>query len=179
MIDEIDDAIAAAGIDPDRQYDAEELGELLRLTVAQYRQFKIVTGKFPASFRPSGLTRREAKAIRDEVNRPARTIAERKRRMAKSAAKLAIIQTVADLDCRASAVYTVLTDRYQTMLQLMNALARSPAFRRADGKCPLAGASLKKAIQRVLEKLVAAGRVEIKRDLYKTGLPMDLFRRRQ
>jgi hypothetical protein len=180
MTDEIDDAIAAAGVDLGRQYDAEELGKLLRLTVAQYRHFKTATGKFPASFLPDGLTRREAKAVRDEVNRPARSAAERKRRMAKAAAKVAILQTVADLDCRQSAVFETLEiDRWKTVLQLSKLLKDVPAFQRADGKRQLHGNSLRIAILRILRRLVLAGRVETKRDLYRTGLPMDLFRRRQ
>lgn len=174
MTDEIDDAIAAAGVDLGRQYDAKELGKLLRLTVAQYRHFKIATGKFPASFLPDGLTRREAKAVRDEVNRPARTAAERKRRMAKAAAKVAILQTVADLDCRQSAVFETLeTDRWKTVLQLSKLLKDVPAFHRADGKRQLGGNSLRVAILRELKKPGLADRVEKRQRRHTNGLTMD------
>jgi hypothetical protein len=95
--------------------------------------------------------------------------------MAKAAAKVAILQTVTDLDCRQSAVHTMLDiDRWKSALQLskLKPLMHSPAFQ------PLAGLSLKKAIRRVLDKLVASGRAETKQERSKNGPQMDLFRRR-
>jgi hypothetical protein len=171
--EQIDAAIAAAGIDVTRAYGAQELGKLLNLTVAEYLRFKVITGCFPSSFTPADRTRRQAKAIRDEFNRPARTAAEHQRRVALAADKAGRVQTVADLDCRASAIHTILdVDRWKTALQLSKLLKHSPAFQ------PLAGRSLKWAVQRVLGKLVASGRVETKRERSRNGLPMDLFRRR-
>jgi hypothetical protein len=172
MTDEIDDAIAAWGIDPGRLYDQVQLGEKLRLTVAEYLQFKKLTGSFPSAFIPAGLTKRGAKAIRDEFNRPERNADERKRKAAKAADRADCVQKVADLDCRASAVFTMLTDKWKPAHQLAKTLKHSPAFQ------PLSGPSLKKAIQRVLDKLVASGRVEMTRDRSKNGLPMNLFRLR-
>jgi hypothetical protein len=167
-------------IDRGRLYlDRELLGADVRATVEEYLQFKAKTKSFPSSFIPAGLDERQAKAIRDKVTRPARTAAEGKRKQAKAAAKVATGQTVADLDCRASAVYLVLTDQPQTMVEIMDKLAYAPAFRTADGKGLLTGGSLKKAIQRVLKEPSLAARVELKRDRLKNGRPMYLFRRRQ
>jgi hypothetical protein len=175
----ITDAIAAVGIHLDLQYDSLELGKRIGLTEAEYRQFKLITTKFPGSFLPAGLTRQEAKAIRNEVNRPGRNAAERERRQANAADKATRMQNVADIDCRMSAIYTVLTDQPQTMREMMKALARSPAFRMTDGKSLLTGGSLKKAIQRALKEATLAARVEIKRDRYKNGRPIYLFSRGQ
>jgi hypothetical protein len=165
-------------IDRGRLYRArEELGADLGVTVGEYLQFK-TTKSFPSSFIPAGLDERQAKAIRDKVTRPARAAAESKRKQAKAAAKVATRQTVADLDCRASAVYLVLTDQPQTLVELMKALTGLPAFRRADGKGPLTGNSLRVAILRELRKPALAGRVEKTQIKHANGLTMDLYRRR-
>jgi hypothetical protein len=72
-----------------------------------------------------------------------------------------------------------LTDQPQTMVEIMDKVARSPAFRTADGNSLLTGGSLKKAIQRAFKEPTLAARVEIRRDWLKNGRPIDLFRRRQ
>jgi hypothetical protein len=167
------------GVDHGRFYgNAAELGRDAKLTEIEYRQLKTELGYFPEVW-PAGFSKNQAKAIRNEVNRPVRNAAERKRKQALAADKAARVQMVADLDCRQSAILVLLTDQYQTVLELMEALAPSPAFRRADGKGLLAGSSLRVAILRELRKPALAGRVEIKRDRYRNGRPMLLIRRRQ
>ena len=170
---QIDAAIAAAGIDVDRDYNAQELGKLLNLSVAQYLHFKIATNRFPSSFTPCDLTKLEAKNLRDDFNRPARTAREHERRMALAADEADRAKTAADLDCRQSAIHARLdTKRWKSAFQLSKLLKGVPAFQ------PLAGPSLKRAVQRVLWKLVTKGWAETKRERSKNGLPMDLFRRR-
>jgi hypothetical protein len=167
------------GVDHNRLYDdALELGRDANVTALDYRQLKTVLGRFPV-FKPAGFSQEQAKALRDEINRPARAAAERKRKQAKAAAKVATTQTVADLDCRASAIYMVLTDQPQTMVEIMDKVARSPAFRTANGNSLLTGHCLRVAILRELKKPALAGRVEIKRGRYKNGRPMMLIGRRQ
>jgi hypothetical protein len=166
-------------LDRGRLYlDREQLGADLRATVEEYLQFKAKEKRFPSSFIPGSLTERQAKAIQYKVNRPVRTAAESKRKQAKAAAKVATRQTVA-VDCRASAVYLVLTDQPQTMVEIMDKLACSPAFRTVDGSSLLTGGSLKKAIQRAFKEKALAARLEIKRDRLKNGRPLHLFWRRR
>jgi hypothetical protein len=162
------------GVKLDRPHDGLELGIELGHKPAEYQQLKIMLGCFPV-FLPAGFSREEAKKFRDDFNRPRRTAEKRRSRKAERAEKADQVQTVAEVHCRASAIYTVLTDQYQTM----DKVACSPAFRTADGNSLLTGDSLKKAIRRALKEPTLAARVEIKRDRLKNGRPMDLFRRRQ
>jgi hypothetical protein len=167
-------------IDRGRLYlDRELLGADLRATVEEYLQFKAKEKHFPSSFIPAGHDERQAKAIRDEFNRPRKNKAEREYKAAKAAAKVATMQTVADLDCRSSAIYAALTDQPQTLVDLMKALAGLPTFRRADGKGQLTGNSLRVAILRELRKPALAGLVEKMQIKHANGLTMDLYRRRR
>jgi hypothetical protein len=159
---------------------AAKLGNDAKLTELEYRQLKEVLGAFPFAW-PEGYSRDQAKAIRDEVNRPLQTAAKRRRRQAERADEAARVQTVAVVHRRSSAIWSVLTyPRYQTVRELMQVVmkALAPSFRTADGEGLLTGVSLKKAIQRELKKPDLADRVEAKREHYRNGRPMDLFRRR-
>jgi hypothetical protein len=161
--------VADLGVNLERLHDGLELGLELGLTLAEYQQLKKQLGCFP-DFKPAGLTKDQAKAIRDDFNRPAKAAARAKRRAAIAADKAHCLATVADPDCRVRAVHTMLDiNRWKTALQLSKLLKHSPAFQ------PLAGRSLKMAVQRALGKLVNSGRAKVKRERSKNGRPMDLF----
>jgi hypothetical protein len=170
-----------AGVDYQRFYRyAAELGSDAKLTEPEYRQLRAELGRFPDAW-PEG-SKDQAKAIRREINLPLQAAAKRKRRAALAADQADRMATVAVVHCRASAIYTVLTyPRYQTMLEVMKGLSKAlaPSFRTTDGKGLLTRDSLKKAIQRELKKPDLADRVETKRERYRNGLPIDLFRRRR
>jgi hypothetical protein len=159
-------------VDRSRLYqDREELGADLGVTVEEYLQVKAETGSFPSSFIPAGLDERQAKAIRDDFNRPGRTKAKSKSRKANH------VQMVAYLDCRASATSETLTDQPQTVRQIMAKMAGVNAFLSVGTKRPLTGGSLKKALQRTLDELVRAGRAQRISSRHLKGLPMKLYRR--
>lgn len=161
------------GVDYGRLYDdVVELGKNAKVTVAEYRQYKIATGAFPAKFLPAGRTKREAKAIQNEFNRPARTAAELKRRQAKDDKAE---QTFGGLNPRASAIYMALT-KPKTISQIATGLRRHPAFLTSSGD-RLDERSLKRTIQRLLDGALA-DRVDVTRTRHKNGWEMDMFRRR-
>jgi hypothetical protein len=139
------------GVQLDHPHDGLELGIEHELKPAEYQRLKIMLGCFP-EFLPAGFSKDQAKAFRDDFNRPGKTAAERKRKQEKAAAKVATMQKVADLDCRASGIYMVLTDQPQAMVEIMDKVACSPAFRTADGNSLLTGHCLRVAILRELKK---------------------------
>jgi hypothetical protein len=161
------------GVELDSPRDGEELGIELELTTDEYLQLRGMLGRFPV-FLPAELSKDQAKKLRDDFNRPGRTAAKAKQRAAADRA------SVADLDCRSSAIWTVLTyPRFQSVVEIMKAVAKSASFRTADGNGVLSGPSLRVTILRELKKSELADRVETKLETHRRGMPMLLFRRQK
>jgi hypothetical protein len=83
-----------------------------------------------------------------------------------------------DLDCRFSAILTLLSYKYQTIGHLMKSLERHKAFEMPNGK-PLRQNSLRVAILRCLKKDVLARQIDIVSEVEKHGKTRLLIRRRQ
>jgi hypothetical protein len=167
------------GVDLDSSRDGEELGMELELTTDEYLHLRTMLGRFPA-FLPAELTKDQAKTLRDDFNRPGRTAAKAKQRAAAAAEKASRAQSAADLDCRSSAIWTVLTyPRFQSVAEIMKVVAKTASFRTADGNGVLAGQSLRVTILRELKKPELADRVEVKLERTRNGLPVHLFRRQK
>jgi hypothetical protein len=171
----LDRELMIMGIDPSELYhDPVELGIRSDFTIEEEIHLKETTGKFPSSLFPSSCTREETQRRRQKYNAPIRAAQQAKRRAVKRA-RLAI---AAGLDCRASALRTLLSAEWITMKELIKGLGRSPAFRRRDGAVALTGNSLKKAILRELKKPGLRREVETAKRQEKHGLTMYLFRLR-
>jgi hypothetical protein len=98
------------------------------------------------------------KEDRMERHRPLRAAAAAQRRAAARARKI----SAADLDDRASAIWTVLTaDRWHTVTDIMRAVAGCEAFHRPDGRPFPKGHSLRVAVLRELQKAPLKAMIEI------------------
>jgi hypothetical protein len=162
------------GVNHNRLYgDALELGRDAKLTALEYQRLKIMLGRFPVA-KPEGFSMEQAKALRDDFNRAGRTEAKRRSRQATTKAKAAQVQTIGDLNPRASAILLVLS-KPRTISQMAKVLRRHPAFLSSGNW--LTERSLKRAIQRELDASLA-DRVEVTRDQHKNGWQMAVFRRR-
>jgi hypothetical protein len=187
---------AESGIDLRRLYDPGELGILIEFTAQEDERFAtdpigrpekwylrrghpviLSPTRFPKRLRPAGATKDQTIERRKMFNRQKRAAAERRRRAEKGAAKHLKLQQAAELDCRKSAIFTVLSDEWMTIKDLMKALASSPAFMTPDRKL-LTGDSLRHAIARELERPDLLREIETVHKFHKNGFPVKLIRRR-
>jgi hypothetical protein len=184
------------GIDIGHLYDPVELGVLVQFTVEEDGRFatdpmgrrekryrrkgRVVVSRparFPTRLMPSGFTKKQTVERRKKFSRPKRTAAERSRRAANRAAKLAMVQKAANLTCRKSAILTVLSHNWMTLRELMAVLIGSPPFLTTDGQT-LAGDSLRKAIAREVDKPDLNSMIEMTETIQKNRFPEKRFRRR-
>lgn len=168
---EIERAIADGGW-PDS--DGRHLGRIIDFTFADYQTYGRVEGRHPSTIRPIDATQTEIDDYLREFHRPRKREALRQRR-AEQAAKR---QLAGDLDCRSSAIWTVLTDKSRPLSQIMGDLRGGDAFRKPNDR-PLTGNSLRKAILAKLKSRELADRIDITTVTEKHGKPMFLVRRRQ
>jgi hypothetical protein len=144
-----------SGIDLGALYDPAELGVLVEFTVEEdgrfatdpigrtekryFRKGRPVVSpatQFPKRLIPAGFTKEQAKERRKVFNRPKRAAAERRRKAEARAARELRLQQAADLSCRKSAIFTVLSDQWMTIRDIAEALAKSPAFMTPDRSAP-------------------------------------------
>jgi hypothetical protein len=126
-----------------------------------YKQIGAATRRHPSTLRPTDATKAEIEAYLKAFHRPRKAAARHKRYAERRATEAAQREQADNLDCRSSAILTVLTDTPQPISRIMKAVARSNAFRARDGKRFLTGDSLSKAIRRELEKPVLAALIEV------------------
>jgi hypothetical protein len=138
-----------------------------------YKRIGAATGRHPSTLQPIDATEAERKAYLKDFQRPRKNAAKRDR----DAKRRAAIELAGDLDCRRSAIYFVLDDKWRTVAEIMRAVGRSAAFRTPDGKRFLTGGSLSKAIRRELEHPAFAPMIEIAKRTGKRGLIEKLIRR--
>jgi hypothetical protein len=185
------------GIDIGHLYDPVELGVLVQFTVEEDGRFatdpmgrrekryrrkgRVVVSRaarFPTRLMPAGFTKKQTVERRKKFSRPKRTAVERSRRAENRAAKLAMVQKAANLTCRKSAIFTVLShNKWMTLRELMAVLIGSPPFLTTDGQA-LTGNSLRKAIARELDKPDLNSMIEMMETIQKNRLPEKRFRRR-
>jgi hypothetical protein len=173
---EIEAIIAGGGA---LEFNGHELGALLNFTFEDYKAFDAASRRHPATIRPIGTDKVEIAAYLNIHRKPRQNAARRKRYAVCCAAEAARREASGDLDCRRSAILTVLTDTPQPISWIMKAVARSIAFMNPDGKRFLTGNSLRVAILRELEKPALKALVETTRMMGKHGKDMLLICRRQ
>jgi hypothetical protein len=103
--------------------------------------------KHATTVRPADVSAGEIADYLHELNRPKRRLTFERSEARRKAA--------AGLDCRVSALLTMLTPHWRSVNGLMAGLARCAAFRKPDGS-QLAGPSLRVAILRTLREPVMA-----------------------
>jgi hypothetical protein len=157
------------------ELDGAELGRFLDFRFSEYKLFGQRYRRHPSTIRPIDANQCDIEEYLREWQRPRKAAARRKRR-AEARERRA---QAADLDCKASAILTVLPrDGWLSIKQLMKVLARSSAFRIPNGKRFLTGNSLRQAILRELKKRPLIDKLERKPATEKHGMPMILVRRR-
>jgi hypothetical protein len=169
-IDEITAVIAAGG---ELGLRGQEIGVVIGFTFADYKNYGAAVGRHPSTIRPVGTGAREIAAYLATVQAPRKAAALRQRR----AQKAKMRETASDLDCRASAILTVATDRPEPVTTFMKALARCAAFRTPDGKRFLTGKELRQAITRETKKARLAALIEVTTVVGKYGKATLLIRR--
>lgn len=107
--------------------------------------------RFLSCIMPAGFTKEQTKKRRRDFNKPKRAQVERRRRAGKRAA--------ADLDCRASAVFAVLHEEWQSSSDVARRVECARAFRSADGR-RLSGNSLRRVVARVLNSYELSSKIE-------------------
>jgi hypothetical protein len=189
--------ISEIGIDLNCLYDPLELGELIDFTVPedvrfateplgrreksylrQGRRVKMPAARFPRRLMPAGFSKAETQQRRKAFHQPKRNDAERQRRAIERATTTARMKQAADLNCRHSAVLTAVPDNWTTTRKLAKEVAKSEAFKMADGKRLLTGDSLRRAIARALETLIFKQLIEKHEVPDKRGFTVARFRRR-
>jgi hypothetical protein len=169
---EISEVIAAGGA---LDLDGWALGAMIGFTFADYKTHGRADGRHPSEIRPIDATQEEIKSYLTDLHRPRKAAARRKRRAEEAASRAEAV----DLDCRGSAIVTVLgRDKSRTVRELMTALARCRAFTTPDGK-RLSGNSLRVGILRELKRPTLRALIEITTTLEKHGKAMLLIRRRR
>ena len=169
------DELKTLGIDSTRLYrNPVELGELCGFTVDEDLHLKRTTSAFFSAIYPAGFTKEQTRTRRHDYNKPHRAAQQRNRR-AKEAARLAAAN---ELDCRTSAVHTLLTHQWVSVADLMKGLRGSRAFRRVDGRGFLRGNSLRQAILRELKGPKLKDLVQINKQKEGHGLMMHRYRLR-
>jgi hypothetical protein len=126
---------------------AAQLGRALEFTFEEYKLLGMKRRRHPSTIRPYDATKDMISDYLKAHHRPRKAEARRHKRAEAAAQRANAARHIVDLDCRASALDTVVTDDWQTIGQLMKAVAHCPAFRR--GK-PLVGHSLRVAVIRTL-----------------------------
>lgn len=154
--------------------DGHDVGRIIEFTFADYRTYRRVDGRHPSTIRPVDATQSQIDDYLREFHRPRKREARRQRR----AEEIAKRKLAGDLDCRSSAIWTVLTDIPRPISQIMRDLKRGDAFRKPDGK-PLTGNSLRKAILAKFKSRELANWIDITSVPEKHGKMMFLVRRRQ
>jgi hypothetical protein len=134
------------------------LGVELQFRCDDYKAFGQTYRRHPSTIRPCDATEAEVEAYLAELDKPRRAGRERERR----AKRLLLRSTAAEIGTRAQAIVHVLTGATagKTLAGLMADLAYCKAFRRPDGK-HLTGPSLRKAIQREIDKIAGQLRIEL------------------
>jgi hypothetical protein len=160
------------------ELDGWELGRVLKFTFDEYRLLGSDTygrrkARHVATIRPRDVTKSTIESHLKAVHRPGKRLARQKQRAAQAARR----RQASDVDCRASAILTVLTDSWRSVKNLMGDLSRSAAFRSADGK-RLTGNSLRQAVLRELKSRLK-DRIETLKTKEKHGREMLLVRLRQ
>jgi hypothetical protein len=154
-----------------------DLGALLDFTFLDYKSYGAAAGRHPATIRPNDATGAEIEAYLKAFHRPRKSAAKRQRYAKRRAAEAERLARAEDLDCRRSSIWVALDEKWQTVAEIMKALARSSAFRTRDGKRFLTGDSLSRAIRRELEHPALATMIEIAGQTGKRGLIEKLIRR--
>jgi hypothetical protein len=173
-IGEIDNLL---GMDELMDFTGRELGRMLEFTLAEYKELGALRHRHPSQIRPSDANQWQVEAYLKEFQRPRKAARRRQLRAKARADQAARRQAAADLDCRLSALATVVTDGWQTVAQLAAAVADCPAFQTSVGK-PLVGDSVCRTIRRLLPKLLAAQPdIETKERTEKHGCKVILVRR--
>jgi hypothetical protein len=149
------------------------LGQIIDFTFADYQTYGRLAGRHPSTIRPNNATQSQIDDYLQVIKRPRRREALRLHR-AEQAAKR---ELAGDLDCRYSAIWTVLTDTPRSISQIMSDLKDCDAFRKPDRK-PLIGNSLRKAILAKLKNRELADKIETTSIIEKHGKTMLLVRRR-
>jgi hypothetical protein len=167
--------------DGNPELDAKLLGEIIHFTFSEYKAFgqkgqtlsyKLI--RHPSTISPCDATQDDMTKYLKEFHRPRKAEARRRRRAELASRR----QMAADLDCRFSAVLTLLSHEYQTIGQLMTVLEDHKAFKMPNGK-PLRDNSLRVAIHRCLQDDALVGQIDISSEMEKHGKTRLLIRRRQ
>jgi len=175
---ELANIIAAGGA---MDFNGRELGLKLDFRMADYIMFGAAGFRHPSTIRPCDATQAEIDAHLREDRKPRQNEARRRRYARDKAAEAARKAAAADLSCRKSAVdkaldVTIGGERL-SVTELAAALEGGVAFMKPDGKRPLKGASLHKAIRRALKTLEGSGTVEITTKPARHGPDMWLARK--
>jgi hypothetical protein len=121
-------------------------------TFDDFKAYGRIHGKHPRFVAPFDATREAIKAYLKAQRLKRNAAARRERRSAVNACKV----EASDLDCRSSAIITVLdTKRWQSIRDLMQALKGIAVFYQPNGR-PMKDASLRRVIARELAKPVTA-----------------------
>ena len=158
------------------ELNGHEIGKLVSFTFDEYTTMgREALGRWkarhPSTIRPFDVTEDQIQAYLNMTRKPARATAERQRRARKKEQH----RLANEVDCRSSAVYSVLTGTPQSIAALMKKLRRSAAFRSIDGQ--LSEPSLRRAILRELDKEPLKSMVGVTGAVEKHGKPMKLIRR--
>jgi hypothetical protein len=159
--------------------DGQTLGNVLNFTFAEYKELGHIAyregrNRHPCTIRPVDANKSEIANYLKGLQRPRKAAAKRRKRAEEATRR----ERASDLDCRASAIWNVLTDKPRPVSQIMRDLKGGDAFRKPDGR-PLTGNSLRKAILAKLKSRELADRVDITEVTEKHGKPMFLVCRRQ
>jgi hypothetical protein len=135
-----------------------KLGAELNFSFEDYKAFGQFHGRHPSTIRPHDASAAKIRAHLAEVHRPRRAERERERR----AKRQLMRSSAAEISTRSQAIVHVLAGAAagKTLAGLMADLAYCAAFYGPDGK-RLTGNSLRKAIQRELDKIAGQLRIEL------------------
>jgi hypothetical protein len=155
----------------------QALGRLLAFTFDDYKDLRTRRNRHVSTIRPHDATGAEIKSFLKAFHRPRKALSLRRKRAAAAAERDARRRHAADLDCRKSALDALIDDRWQTVAQLARRTATLQTFRTPLGE-PLAGASLRRTIRRLLATPELTEKITIDRRPEKHGGTMILVRRR-
>jgi hypothetical protein len=175
---ELADIIAAGGA---MDFNGRELGLVLDFRMADYKMFGAAGSRYPSTIRPNDRSQADVDAYLRDVRKPQQREARKLRYAERRATEATRKAAAADLSCRKSAVDKALDvtigGKRLSVNELAAALEGSVAFMKPGGKRPLKGASLHKAIRRVLKTLEDKRKVEITTTPAKRGPDMWLARK--
>ena len=158
------------------ELNGHEIGKLVSFTFDEYTTMgREALGRWkarhPSTIRPFDVTEDQIQAYLNMTRRPAKAAAERQRRARKKEQR----KLANEVECRWSAIFSLLTGTPQSIAALMKKLRRSAAFRSIDGQ--LSEPSLRRAILRELDKEPLKSMVAVTGAVEKHGKPMKLIRR--